>query len=366
MKRYNHLYELIIDENNIRKAIHKASLKKKNRKSIKRVLDNEDTYIKLIKELLANKAFEVSPYKVSTIYDGARHKERTIYKPRFYPDQIVHWALMNVIGDLLEKRFYAYSCASIKKRGTDYAMKEVKRAVRNNRYCLKLDIKKFYPSVDKELMKQKFERVFKDKDVLWLINAIIDGNETQGTGLPIGNYTSQWFANFFLNDLDIFIKEKLKVEYYIRYMDDMVFFSNNKRKLKQVKKEVEGFLKGEHLSLKKNYCLIDLNKQFIDFLGYRFYKNHITLRRSNFLRIKRRVKKVYKKGYFVLKDCCALISYDGFLKRSNCYNYLCKYIYPYVSIKRCRKEVSYENRKQHKTNKQNAVLPRHKKLCCIC
>ena len=357
MKRYNNLFEKIVDTKNILNAIDKASRRKRNRKSVKRVLLNKEEYAEIIRQILIDGSYIPSPYEVKTIYDGTRHKERTIYKPRFYPDQIIHWAVMLQIGDILKKRFYYYSCASIKGKGTSFGIKATKKIMQSKyNYCLKLDIKKFYPSMDKELLKKKFEKVFKDRELINLLNIIIDGNETQGTGIPIGNYCSQWFANFYLTDLDNFIKRELKAKHYIRYMDDIVVFHTNKRKLRKIKDEIERFLFRKHLEIKQDWQIFDLNKRFLDFLGFRFYPDHTTLRRNNFLRPKRRAKKINKKGYLNIKDATAMISYNGLIKNSDCHNYLEKYINPYVSIKRCRKAVSNENRKQYKTNGEIPIL----------
>ena len=138
-----------------------------------------------------------------------------------------------------------------------------------------------------------------------------------------------------------------------RYMDDIVVFHTNKRKLRKTKDSIEEYLAKEHLKIKPNWQLFDLNKRFLDFLGFRFYKTHTTLRRNNFLRPKRRAKKIYRKGYISLKDASAMISYNGLIKNSNCHGYLTKYINPYVSINRCKKVVS-KNAKGEKNeiNKQ--------------
>ena len=347
MKRYSNIFGKIIDEKNILNAIYKASKRKRKRESVQKILENDSEYASKISEMLKNKSYVPSPYIVSKIYDGARHKERVIYKPRFYPDQIIHWALMLQIDKILYKRFYYYSCASIKGRGTKHGIKAIKKATKDNKnkYCLKMDVKQFYPSIDKEILKKKFRRVFKDNELLWLLDTIIDGNVSQGTGIPIGNYTSQWFANFYLTDLDNFIKEKLKARYYIRYMDDIVIFHSNKRKLRKIKVEIETFLSKEGLSIKNNWQIFNIDKRMLDFLGFRFYRNHITLRRVNFLRIKRRFKKIYKKRHLNYKDACAVISYNGMLKHSDCNHYLRKYLYPYISLKKCRKAVSNESKK---------------------
>ena len=130
---------------------------------------------------------------------------------------------------------YYWCCASIKGRGLHHGMRKLKKALVEDRkytkYCLKLDIKKFYPNIDKQCLKDKFRRVIKDENTLWLIDSIIDSADS---GVPIGNYTSQWFANFYLQDLDHYIKEELGIKYYIRYMDDMVLFSNNKKTIKDI------------------------------------------------------------------------------------------------------------------------------------
>ncbi len=179
-------------------------------------------------------------------------------------------------------------------------------------------LKKFYPSINQDILKSKFRKIIKDKDTLDLIDLIIDSGKE---GLPIGNYTSQWFANFYLQDLDHYIKEVLKVKYYIRYMDDMVLFSNNKKELKKMKYAIDDFLKNEGLKIKEDWQLFKTESRPIDFLGYRFYRGYTTLRRSNFLRIKRRAKKIAKKEELNFKDASAMLSYSGWLKHCDSYNY---------------------------------------------
>jgi len=233
MKRKGFIYEKITELNNIELAIYKASIGKTKRKNVEKILDSPTYYAMQVQKLLKEKKYIPSPYIEMTIHDGASRKERVIYKPRFYPDQVVHWALMLQIEPLLLKGMYEFSCASIKGRGIKRGMNYLKRILVQDRkytkYCLKLDVKKFYPSIDKEILKSKFRKIIKDKDTLNLIDVIINSGIE---GLPIGNYTSQWFANFYLKDLDHYIKEELKVKYYIRYMDDMVLFSNNKKELR--------------------------------------------------------------------------------------------------------------------------------------
>ena len=350
MKRAGNIYEKIVNKENIRKAILNASKGKKNRKSVIQILDNMNYYVDDIHNILVNKTYIPSPYVKMLIHDGARKKERIIYKPRFYPDQVIHWALMQQIQPLLEKGMYEYCCASVPNRGIHYGANYIKKILvrdrKNTKYALKLDVKKFYPSIDKEIMKRKFMKIIKERDTLDLIDIIIDSSEA---GLPIGNYTSQWFANFYLQDLDHFIKEKLKVKYYLRYMDDMILFHRNKKELHKIKDKIEILLKKEDLKLKENWQLFKVASRPIDFIGYRFYRGHTTLRRGNFLRIKRRAKRIYKKKYVTLTDASAMISYYGWLKHCNCYNFKQKYIKPYINIKKLKGVVSYANRKYSET-----------------
>lgn len=267
MKRVGNLYEKIVDKNNIQKAILNASKRKRNRRNVKNVIENIVTATDNIYEMLKNNKFIPSPYQKVKIMDGVRKKERIIYKPAFYPDQCVHWALMLQLEDILMKGMYYYNCASIKGRGLLHATKYIEKILvrdrKNTKYCLKLDIKKFYPSIDKEILKRKFRRKLKDRDTLDLIDKIIDSSEE---GLPIGNFTSQWFANFFLEEYDHFVKEKLKVPYYIRYMDDMLLFHRNKKELRKAKIKIELYLKKENLQLKENWQLFKTDSRPVDFL----------------------------------------------------------------------------------------------------
>ena len=169
-----------------------------------------------------------------------------------------------------------------------------------------------------------------------------------------GNYTSQWFANFYLQNLDHYIKEELKAPYYIRYMDDMLIFHRNKKELHKIKDKVEEDLKNEHLKLKENWTLFKVDSRPIDFIGYRFYRGHTTLRSSNFLRIKRRIKKIYKKGTINYTDASSVLSYYGWIKHCDSNKFNEKYVRPYISLKKCKGVVRNEtkNLQRYKTRKR--------------
>lgn len=323
MKRVGNIYEKITQLGNLESAIMHAAKGKGKRRNVEKILDSPTYYAMQIQKMLKEHTYTPSPYKEMTIQDGARKKERVIYKPEFYPDQVVHWALMLVIEPILMKGMYEFCCASVKNRGILYGKRHLDKILVDDRkytkYCLKLDIKKFYPSIDKTILKQKFRKKIKDSEALWLIDTIIDSSDN---GVPIGNFTSQWFANFYLEELDHYIKEKLKIKYYVRYMDDMILFSNNKKELHKVRIKIEEYLNKElHVKLKENWQLFKTDSRPIDFLGYRFYRGYSTLRKSNFLRIKRRAKKISKKEQLNFHDAASMLSYSGWLKHCDSYNY---------------------------------------------
>lgn len=340
LKRQGYIYERIYDIDNIRYAMLKASLGKRKQRRVKMILDNMDYYAYQIQKMLINKSFTPTEPEIKVIQDGANKKTRTISKPNFYPDQIVHWALMLQIEPIISKGMYEYNCGSVPKRGTSYGQRTIRKwldsDIKNTKYCLKMDIRKYYPSINNEILKGMFRKKIKDNDCLWLIDTIINSNE----GQPIGFYTSQWFANFFLEELDHLIKEKLSVKYYVRYVDDLVLLGANKKKLHKVRIAVEGYLNSIGLRLKENWQVFRLKNRAIDFLGLKFYRDKTTLRKRNALRIRRRVRRIKRKGYLNDKDASAIVSYWGWIKRSDSYYFYHKYVKPIVPIKLARKVVS--------------------------
>lgn len=248
---------------------------------------------------------------------------------------------------------YEYCCASVKNRGVHYAIRYIKKILvrdrKNTKYCLQLDIKKFYQSIDKNILKDKLRYIIKDRQTLILLDTIIDSCEDEG--LPIGNFTSQHFANFFLQNLDHYIKEKLKVKYYIRYMDDLLLFGANKKKLHIIKNNIIEYLKKEKLEVKNNWKLFKTDSRPVDFIGFRFYRGHTTLRRGNFLRSKRRIKRISKKKILSYKDASAVISYYGIMKHTNSFKMKKNYVYPFIKIKKCKGVIRNENRKYSRARK---------------
>lgn len=197
MKAKGNIYCKICEKENIRLAIIKASKNKGHRKDVRKIINNIEQYTDILQNMLIEKRYKPNPYIKKSIYDGANKKERIIYKPMFFPDQCVHWALMLQIKDILKRGMYYYCCASVEGRGVHYGAKYIKKILvrdrKNTKYCLKLDIKKYYPSVDKELLKKKFRRVIKCRDTLELIDSIIDSSDN---GLPIRKFYKPMVCKF--------------------------------------------------------------------------------------------------------------------------------------------------------------------------
>lgn len=352
MKRTGNIYKNIVDTENIKTAILNASKGKRGHRAVKRVLGDIDRHAQKVSQMLQDKTYRPATYVRARIVDGSARKERVICKPKFYPDQVIHWALMLQIQPVLQRGMYYYSCGSIPGKGTSFGQKAVRKWLkdaRHTKYCLKMDVKQFYPSISNEKLKRSFRSLIKDPDALWLIDTIID----TAPGLPIGNYTSQWFANHYLTPLDHAIKG-WGVKYYMRYVDDLVFFGPNKRKLRKVKERIEHSLAPLGLRIKSNWQLFRVDSRPVDFLGLRFYREHTTLRRRNSLRIKHRAKKIGRKKHLGVRDARAMISYWGWIKRSDSYKYYVTHIKPNVKIGRCRKVVS-EHAKTNRTRSGTGV-----------
>lgn len=277
MKRLNNLYEKICSIHNLELADAMARKGKAKQPGVLEHDKDRDMNLWKLQNSLLNREYKTSEYTVFKIYEP---KEREIYRLPYFPDRITHHAVMNVLEPIWMSLFTADTYSCIKGKGIHAAARSVKKALRDvdgTQYCLKLDIKKFYPSVDNEILKRIIRRKIKDKDLLWLLDGIIDSSQ----GLPIGNYLSQYFANVYLSYFDHWLKEVKGVKYYFRYCDDLVILSGDKQFLHQVLSDIRIYLiENLNLSIKQNYQVFPVSARSIDFVGYRFYHTHTLLRKS--------------------------------------------------------------------------------------
>lgn len=296
-KRSGFIYDRMCDKDMIRAAIQEGTRGKRKRWDVKKVLEDVDGYVDKAYEMLVNHAYVPTKPKEKEIFDITCMKNRVIQIVPFYPDGLMHQLCVMAMQDVLMRGMYRWSCASIPGRGNKCAAGYVRRAlhndVRGTKYCLKMDIKRYYPSISPNRLIWALARKIKDKLFLKTVYDII----TSGTesGLAIGFYINQWLANFFLEPLDHFIRTLPGVKYYVRNMDDMVLMGPNKKKLHRARKEIEKFL-GEKLGLrlKENWQVFPVDARGIDFVGFRFYHTHTTLRRRNFFRFARQCRRVQR------------------------------------------------------------------------
>ena len=289
---------------------------------------NPEKYLIPLQGSLINKTYQTSEY--SSFIKNDKGKEREIFRLPYYPDRICQWAIMLQIEDILLNTLIYYTYASIHNRGIHKALKRVNKVMNDRKgtqYCLKFDIKKYFPSINQDILKTLLRKKFKDEDLLWLLDEIIDSADE---GIPIGNYLSQYLANFYLTYFDHWMKEDKKCKYYFRYMDDIVILHENKEYLHQLKKDVEKYLdKNLNLRLKENWQVFPTYVRGLDFVGYRSFGDYTLLRKSTAKNIKNKVKEVQlrelKKG-----DVNSIMSYMGWLEYCNSYNFKQKYLIPTI------------------------------------
>lgn len=330
MKRAGFLFEKVVSYENILLAIINTTRKRKYQRFRKRFLgDNKDKYISEIQNLLIEGNYVPAIPEETRRFEPRSQKWRTISKVPVFPDQIIHHALMQVTIPLLKRGMDCYCSANVKGRGNHYAKQAVEKFVRkdikNTKYCLKMDIKQFYPSIRQDLMKKKLRRIIKDAKVIEIFDKIIDSGKS---GLPIGLYTSQWLANFYLQSLDHFIKEKLHASYMVRFADDIVILGSNKRKLRRSKQAIDEFFE---LQIKPSWRLFKVDKDSaIDFVGFKIYRFKTAIRKRIWLPIRRTILKIINSLSRRIAPKEALIrrffSYYGYIKHSNHYRISYRYL----------------------------------------
>lgn len=320
MKTYKHLFEKLITKENFELAYKNSIKGKSKQKQVIRFKKDKENNLEKVRQLVINKKFKTSKYKTKTIFEP---KKRDIYILPYMPDRIVHHAVINILKSILTKIFIQNTFSCIEGRGQLKASIKCSKYVRKYKYCLKCDISKFYPSINQKILSDKFHRIIKDKDFLYILDDIIFSYPGD-VNCPIGNFTSQWFGNFYLSFLDNFILHTLKCGAYERYCDDFMLFSNDKSFLNYCKKEIENFLDKE-LKLKFSKADVFNTKQGIDFCGYRHFGKYILLRKTTAKRIQKRFIKIKNtENYDKEKLRQQIASTKGWLKHCNSYNLINK------------------------------------------
>jgi retron-type reverse transcriptase len=319
MRRHGNLWSVITSKENLAVAHYKATRGKKTMRNIIKFNQDIDGNLANVQELLLAKEFHTSPYHEKIIYEP---KQRKIYVLPFNPDRVVQHALMNVIAPIWQDLFISDSYACLIGRGIHRGSQKTMEFVRRNKYVLKCDISKFYPSVDQEILMAVIEKKIKCKNTLWLLDEIAH-SFPGGKNVPIGNYTSQWFGNLYLNELDQFVKNELHIKDYVRYCDDFCLFYNDKTVLHDAAERIREFIEGK-LLLRFSKCNLFPVSQGVDFLGYRHFNNYILLRKSTAKRVRKRLErlpKLYERGEITAEQYRSSVgSTWGWLKHANTHN----------------------------------------------
>lgn len=323
------MFDQIIHPDNIALAHHNAKKGKAHYSEVKLVESNPEHYLGQIHQMLKRKTFTTSKYRTRMIYEP---KERLIYKLPYYPDRIIQHAIMNVIQPIWDRVFISDCYSAIPGRGLHGGLLKLRQFLNDRehtRYCLKFDIKKFYPSMRHDILLSLVERKLKCPDTLWLLEDIIK-SPGGDSNVPIGNYLSQYFANIYLNWFDHWLKEEKQFKYYIRYGDDGVILHQDKRLLGALLDEIRDYLDHKlKLELNRKTQVFPVDDRGIDFLGYRSFRDYTLLRKSSAKRFKRKVQLIEDThGELSPRHIISsIMSYLGWLKHCNSYHLRRNYIY---------------------------------------
>lgn len=367
------LFNSICSMDNLYRAYQNAKSGKGWYKEVKQIEKRPFYYLAGLQYMLKNHLFKTSEYEIFILNEGK--KKRDVYKLPFFPDRIAQWAILQVIEPFLLANMTADTYSAIPGKGIQpivddlrghYKTKIIdgkKKSVwvpsifltdeENTRYCYKIDLHHYYQSINHEVLKQKFRKVFKDPELLWLLDEIADSINTAieedlielslsgeievdpNTGIPIGNYMSQYSGNFYLSSFDHWVKEKLHVKHYYRYMDDVVIFASSKEELHEIHRKVTAYTRDYlHLNIKGNYQIFPTKVRGVDFVGYRFFGEYTLLRKSTAINFKRKMRACRKKMENNIpptySEWCSFNSYKGWLGNCDSYRLSKKYIEPLI------------------------------------
>ncbi|MBS3124896.1 group II intron reverse transcriptase domain-containing protein [Candidatus Woesearchaeota archaeon] len=301
MKRHSQLFKEICTWKNLEDSYWKARKHKSNNPRIQEFEKHWQLHLLALLKELRDKIYTPQPLRKFILRDP---KTRLICVSEFR-DRIIHHAIVNALQPIFQPRFIHDSYASQKGKGTLPALDRLKKfmckvskngklvlnAENNNAiegFALKADIQHYFDTVDHIILLELIEKKIKDKELIWLVQKVLDNynSGTLGKGMPLGNWTSQFFANIYLNELDQFVKHVLKAKYYIRYVDDFIILRQSKVQLQEYRQQIQTFLKKLKLTLHPNKCKITPLSEGVSFLGFRIFFHYKIVRPRNFRKIK--------------------------------------------------------------------------------
>lgn len=335
MKRYGGLYEQICSFENLAAAAYRARRGKRSRPDVAAFHFEQERRLLELREDLLEKRYQPGAYRSFWIRDP----KRRLISAAPYRDRIVHHALCRVIEPVFERCFIHDSYANRVGKGTHKALDRATRLARSHRYALKCDIEKYFPSIDHQILLERIERKIKCRDTLWLVERIVANSNTQEEvtryfpgdtlfapydrrrGIPIGNLTSQFFANIYLDGFDHYVQERLGCGAYVRFADDFLVFGDDKGRLSGLAAKMEEYLDSLRLCMHPDKCQVMPVRCGVPFLGWQVYPEHRRLRRATGIRIERRLRELARErragriGFDLVK--ASVMSWIGHLKHGD-------------------------------------------------
>lgn len=421
MKSFRIDDEAALSEDRVLQAIYAPSLGKRSRSDVVKVLTATEEYIEKIQHLVISGEYKPRRHQACVINEKGPHKQRTIIKPDYYPEQIVHHIAVDSIKEAVLHGMDPFVLGSIPGRGAHYGKKYIQKWIRhdpkNTKVIGKLDIRHFFQSIDHNILRAWIHKKIRPGVVRDLIDVIIEASDE---GIPLGYYTSQWLANFLLQPLDHYIKEELHIPHMTRYIDDIVIFGSSKKQIHEAVEAIDRYVWEQfRLTIKPNWQVFRLaydttelaitcptmaelysisgtlwsrrvkyklklyrgqyrifitektyqsKKPFIDelirgyrgkvkrlrvqhgrpldYMGFKFFRNRTTLRKSILLSATRKAKQIKRSARICWKQAAAMLSYMGWIDHTSTYGVFTARIAPFVSIRRLKRVVSKHARRE--------------------
>lgn len=372
MKRLSNTYKNVCDIGNAVGAVYDGTRFKRGNREVQKLLkentheidyEKAKAYAEPIAESLKNKTWRHKPPRHRTQFCRNSSKKKGKWRELYIPtleDHTVAHMLINANLKAFTKGMHPHSCGSVPGRGIKHIVRNVSRWMQHDKQCryfVKLDVRKFFDTIDRDILKTKLAEKIKDKDSLWAFYQIID---SAPVACPVGYYTSPWFANLYLEKLDWFISQNLYkerrgkrinyVRHFLRYTDDMLLMGTSKSDLEKAVRAIQKEVAKIGLEIKPTWEIKKIGKMengklkpgtyWCDIGGYKFCKDCVILRDGVFLSFQRLARRIHKNGY-TPHSCRAIISKLGWAKHANSVNLVENYIKPYINVKDVRRYISY-------------------------
>lgn len=294
-KRVRHVYHYLYDNDNLVRCVARSQVRKHRNRAVKKFNENYLENLDKLFWMLHDETYTPGKLRQRRIFEP---KERLLKIPPYFPDRIIDHCVVSVTEEILMQSLIAHSYSCVKGRGIHGCLHDIVAALRRNpkgmRYVLIMDIHKYYDNIDHSILKRKYRRKIGDPKMLRIMDKIVDCNG-EDKALPIGRYTSQMYANFYLADYEHFALEVLRVHYLYVYMDNIVIFGDDKARLHEVFTRSAMFLAThDHLEVNSNWQVFPLAARDLDHVGFRISPEDVRLRKSILMRFYEKLERTRK------------------------------------------------------------------------